>query len=247
MKKKLLTSALSLLLLAGVAQAKQPIRMFLVGDAMMANVENLDESAQRGWGQVLPTYLTSGVQVDNRAEAQESVQSLLTSGRWESLLGELKRNDIVMIQLGRLDIDETNPMFYLPLSEFEVKLMQLVTDAQKKNARVILLTQVANHYWKEGEFRYRLGAYPEGVRRVAKRTGVPMVDIEQLTSDMQQELGEEASAVYYVEGGEALTEQGALEVGELVMRGLQEQGVKWMKKLIHLADGQEVLYVQPKE
>ena len=64
MKLKVLLVLCALLLLSAfIAERKEPIIIFMIGDSTMAKNGNIE----RGWGQMLPGYFTEEVVVDNHA------------------------------------------------------------------------------------------------------------------------------------------------------------------------------------
>ncbi len=65
--KVLLVLCALLLLLAFIAERKDPITIFMIGDSTMANKSLKNGNIERGWGQMLPGYFTEEVVVDNHA------------------------------------------------------------------------------------------------------------------------------------------------------------------------------------
>ena len=68
MKLKVLLALCALLLLSAfIAERKEPITIFMIGDSTMANKSLKNGNIECGWGQMLPGYFTEEVVVDNHA------------------------------------------------------------------------------------------------------------------------------------------------------------------------------------
>ncbi len=257
-------SILSLLVLVAltilcVSANKRPVTLFMVGDSTMADKTDLDASPERGWGQLFPTYLTGNIVVENHAKNGRSTKSFIDEGRWDEVVSRIKRGDIVIIQFGHNDEKLEDAKRYTTIELYEANLMKMVQEAQKKHANVILCTPVSRRYFKDGKFYPRHGAYPEAVRRVARRMNVPCLDLEQSTADWLVTLGDEASKPYYMnvlpgectmypEGKEDnthLREAGALVIGQMAMEQIQALNIKFLKKFITAPETLEPKYTNP--
>ncbi len=110
--------------------------------------------------------------------------------------------------------------------------MQMIQEAEKKKLKVILCTPVAQFYFRDGIFCPRYGAYPEAVRRVAKRMKVALIDLELETSSWLTRLGETESQNYFTDG--YLNADGAREVARIAARCIQDHKVKPLNKMVRL-------------
>lgn len=186
----------------------------------------------RGWGQALPQYLDKNVRVQNEAKTGRSTRSYRQDGRWDELLSKVSKKDVLMIQFGAEDLHQADTATYASIALFEENLMQMIQEAQKKKLTVVLLTPVAHFFFKDGIFYPRYGAYPEAVRRVAKRMKVPVLDLELETSGWMTRLGETEAQNYFVDG--YLNGDGANEVARITARMLHDMKVKPLNKLVRL-------------
>ncbi len=253
----------SVLLLAVVgllcsSAGKRPVTLFMVGDSTMADKEELDISPERGWGQLFPTYLTGNIVVENHARNGRSTKSFIAQGRWAEVMNRVKKGDIVLIQFGHNDAKQSDSLRYTPIADYEQNLMQMISEAQKKKAHVILCTPISRRYFKDGVFYPRHGGYPDAARRVAQRMNVPLLDLEKSTAEWLTNLGDEQSKQYFmnVAAGECLKypegktdnthlrEAGALEVGRQAAEQMKALDLKWLSKYITL-DNNEVVYTTP--
>lgn len=69
--------AASFLFLLLLAERKDIITIFMIGDSTMANKSLKNGNIERGWGQMLPEFLIGDVRVDNHAMNGRSSQSFI--------------------------------------------------------------------------------------------------------------------------------------------------------------------------
>lgn len=230
MKKYLLSALSAFVFVAAMSAASYPT-VWLAGDGWMAQRDSALTQV-RGWGQAFPQYLDPNVKVQNEAKAGRSTRSYRQDGRWAELLSKAQKKDVVLIQFGSEDLHQSDTATYASVADFEENLMLMIQEAQKKHLTVILITPVARCFFKDGIFCPRYGAYPEAIRRVAKRMKVPVLDLELETSGWLTRLGETEAQNFYVEG--LLNGDGAIEVARIVARMIQELKMKPLNKLVRL-------------
>lgn len=74
--------------------------LWIAGDSTVRNA-----GEQRGWGQDVGGFLDPGkIQLQNRAIGGRSSRTFFTEGRWDTMLGEMKKGDLVLIQFGHNDV-----------------------------------------------------------------------------------------------------------------------------------------------
>lgn len=202
MKKILLifTIVASTLLLA----QQKPI-LFLIGDSTMATKENPDRNPEHGWGQVLPQFLTSGIEIQNHAVNGRSSKSFRTEGRWDKVEKQLKKGDFVIIQFGHNDQKiKDSTKFTNPYTQYRANLERYVNEARAKGATPVLMTSIVRRNFNEnGVLIDTHKEYPLVVRMVANDLKVPFVDMQLLTEQMEIAYGPENSKklhLYYKEG-----------------------------------------------
>ncbi|MFY7845695.1 rhamnogalacturonan acetylesterase [Chryseobacterium gambrini] len=202
MKKILLifSIAVSALLLA-----QQKPTLFLIGDSTMATKENPDKNPEHGWGQVLPQFLTSGIEIQNHAVNGRSSKSFRTEGRWDQVEKQLKKGDFVVIQFGHNDQKiKDSTKFTNPYTQYRANLERYVNEARAKGATPVLMTSIVRRNFNEnGVLIDTHKEYPLVVRMVANDLKVPFVDMQLLTEQMEIAYGPENSKklhLYYKEG-----------------------------------------------
>ena len=217
--KKLLLSLICVLTLCAFTDTK-PVRVFMVGDSTMANKDTTGGKQERGWGMVLSEYFNDEVVISNHAVNGRSTKSFIDEGRWQKVLDELQPGDYVIIQFGHNDEKKNDPKRYTEVGgSFDDNLRRYVNEAKAKGANPILLNCVARRNFSaptgkviddeglrdkafEGGDDLKgggdtlidtHGAYREVPRAIAKELGVPFIDANKVTSDLEQGLGAEGS------------------------------------------------------
>lgn len=204
MKKILLVTSIFLSIFT-FAQKKPTL--FLIGDSTMANKENPDKNPEHGWGQVLPQYMTSGIEIQNHAMNGRSSKSFRTEGRWDKVEKQLKKGDFVVIQFGHNDQKiKDSTKFTNPYTQYRANLERYVNETRAKGATPILMTSIVRRNFTEnGVLVDTHKEYPLVVRMVANDMKVPFVDMQLLTEQMEIAYGPENSKklhLHFKEGEE---------------------------------------------
>lgn len=181
-----------------VGAAKKP-KILLAGDSL---VTEYPESAapQTGWGQCLAEALGGNVQVRNHAIGGESTKSFIDEGKWDAVLAETRRGDIVMIQFMHNDQKKNSASHYAEAStDYKENLTRFVREVRERGGVPVLVTGVLRRYFHSNGLPLRgLEGYPDAMREVARETGTPLIDCEQWSYEWLSQLGPEGSVPYYV-------------------------------------------------
>ncbi len=225
--KKLFILLVLAMLLPNV-YAKKPLTLFLVGDETMAELtqpEDVTDSAAVGWGQMLPKYLPDDAIVENHAVDGATTKSFISEGQWQEVTARIKRGNVVMIQFGHHEYDEEDYRHFSTIEYFENNLLQMIKEAQKKGAKVVLLTPTAKNFFKDTVLYPRHGGYAEAVRRVAAHAHLPLIDVDDYTTAFIENRGEEGAAEFFADTIR-LNEEGAKQVAKMVAQSAAEQKIK---------------------
>lgn len=225
------------LFLSIITFAQQKPTLFLIGDSTMANKENPDTNPEHGWGQMLPTFMTSGIEIQNHATNGRSSKSFRTEGRWDKVMKQLKKGDFVIIQFGHNDQKINDSVrFTNPYTQYRANLERYVNEARSKGATPILMTSIVRRNFNEnGVLVDTHKEYPLVVRMVANDLKVPFVDLQLLTEQMEISYGPEKSKQlhlhykkgdvnYYPEGKDDdthLSKLGAESIAKLASNSLR--------------------------
>lgn len=229
--KKLLTALAVAVVTLTSMKTDNVITIFLIGDSTMANKDISGGKQERGWGMMLQNSFTDGIRVDNHAVNGRSSKSFIDEGRWDKVLEKIKPGDYVFIQFGHNDEKPQPERHTDPGTSFDDNLRRFVSETRDHGGIPVLFNSVVrrNFFIKtpkndddealrnttaastadtqaEGDTLYDThGLYIVSPRNVARDEGVPFVDANRITHELEQGLGREASKklhMWYLPGEE---------------------------------------------
>ena len=200
------TFVLPLLLFVIVAfglPVKKKFKIFLAGDSTIA-IKETKAFPETGWGMPFVHFWDSTVSVVNRAKNGRSTKSFMQEGLWKSITDEAGEGDYVFIQFGHNDEVATKKT-YTTETEFKNYLVQYIQESRNKKAIPVLITPVARR--KFDSLVNIVGThdvYSQIVRDVANTEAVPLIDLDKISQQLYQKMGEEKSKLlfYYLAAGE---------------------------------------------
>ena len=234
--KKLLIAAVTLLMLTA-AMPDKTTTIFVIGDSTAANKDLSKGKTERGWAQMLQMYFdTTYIRVDNHAVNGRSSKSFINEGRWDKVLSLIKPGDYVIIQFGHNDEKPKADRHTDPGSTFDYNLAKFVRETREKGGIPVLMNCVVRRNFfvqapeNDDDEKLRTQTFKDGVkmvegdtlidthglyrvapRDVAQRMNCHFVDANQITHDLEQGLGREASKklhMWYRPGEEPTEPQG---------------------------------------
>ena len=217
MKKRLFIAAMALLVLTSFTQDKVTT-IFIIGDSTAANKDISGGKQERGWGMALQCFFDDNIRVDNHAVNGRSSLSFINEGRWEKVLQKMRPGDYVIIQFGHNDEKPKADRHTDPGSTFDYNLAKYVRETREHGGIPVLMNCVVRRNFfvnapaNDDDEKLRTTTFKDGVkmiegdslidthglyrvapRDVAKRMNVHFVDANQITHDLEQGLGTEAS------------------------------------------------------
>ncbi len=215
MKKTLSIVAVVLMCIA-LTSSKQQVTIFIIGDSTAANKSGFKKSPERGWGMVLQGCYDARIRVDNHAVNGQSSKSFIDDGRWQKVIDQVKPGDYVFIQFGHND-EKPNPKRHTdPGSTFDDNLRKFCRETLAKGGHPVLFNAVVRRNFmrkvdssvedeslrsvKYGDEEVNSdtlidthGSYLIPPKTVAAELGVPFVDANRITHDIEQGMGIEGS------------------------------------------------------
>lgn len=188
-----LATALALTLAAASASQPRtdapPIRAYkviLVGDSTMA--------PGSGWGSMFcAEHVKSSVACLNLGRGGRSTRSYRQEGSWAIALGEAKApgyaETYVLIQFGHNDQSSKPERWTDRTTEFPANLTRFVADVRAAGAVPVLVTPLTRREFRNGRLDNTLAPWAEEVRRVARATGAPLVDLNADSAALVQRMG----------------------------------------------------------
>ena len=207
-------------ILAALVAAKtdKVTTIFIIGDSTAANKDISGGKQERGWGMALQCYFDDNIRVDNHAVNGRSSLSFINEGRWDAVLQKMKPGDYVIIQFGHNDEKAPKDRHTDPGSTFDYNLAKFVRETRERGGIPVLMNCVVRRNFfvqapaNDDDEKLRTTTFQDGVkmvegdslidthglyrvapRDVASRMNVHFVDANQITHDLEQGLGTEAS------------------------------------------------------
>jgi DNA sulfur modification protein DndE len=202
--------------------------LYLIGDSTMADKPD-KEYPERGWGQLLPIFFNSTINISNYAKNGRSTRSFIYEARWDSVLNLLQPGDFVVIQFGHNDGVESKTGRHATPAEYAYNLSKFIADTKAKKCTPILCTPIARRNFVNGKSTDTHGEYPDIARQVAAKTNTPLIDMHKTSIKLLTQLGEQESLALFLQipPGEFqkypdgkidnthLSEKGAIEIAKL--------------------------------
>lgn len=199
MKIKLLSAILMVLCLCSFSEEKRKPVIFMIGDSTMATKNLANMNPERGWGHMLPGFLSDGITVDNHAKNGASTKSFITEGRWDKVVERIRPGDYVFIEFGHNDAPHKGERSTVAGGSYDDNLRRFVTETRSKGGKPVLFTSIVRRKFNEDSTLVDThGAYIQAVKNVAAELKVPMVDLNALTHKFVQGLGVERSKDYFM-------------------------------------------------
>lgn len=211
--------------------------VFLAGDSTCAPSESL--RPKWGWGEKFGMFLCDGVTLQNKAVGGKSTKTFISGGQWTKLLNSVTAGDVVLIQFGHNDENQTaaDERGTTP-DEFYTNLCGFIDDVKGKNAVPVILTSLCRRSFTNSVVDHTHGEYLTKAKQAASDNSVVMLDIEQRSYDWLTVLGEDGSIPRYMVSVDPytdnthLTELGAAEVAQIVATALAECGNPYLSALV---------------
>jgi len=174
---------------------RKEVAILLVGDSTVASYST--DHAYQGWGWALEQLLDDRVMVINEARGGRSSKSYRAEGHWERAL--LHQPDYVLIQFGHNDNSgkgakrETDSA---PDGDFRANLARYVEEARAAGATVVLVSPTTRRKYVETGVIDPAEAnlpFAEAVLAVARDLDCSVVDMNRLTRQLFERLGEKSS------------------------------------------------------
>lgn len=168
--------------------------VFLCGNS---TVVDQDEEPWASWGQMITRWMDDGISIANYAESGETASTFISVGRLKKLLTQMKAGDYIFMEFGHNDQKQKFAgagAYY----NFAQALKTFLDEAKAKGAHPIFVTPTQRRSFQGGKIQETHGDYPEAMKEVARREGVPVIDLHEMTRVFYEAMGEEPSKRAFV-------------------------------------------------
>lgn len=211
--------------------------IYMIGDSTM-QYNNYNTYPQTGWGQVLHLFAHEDVRIYDYAKNGRSTKSFIDEGRFDLVLSKLQEGDFVICQFGHNDEKKTDPNRYTtPDGTYIDNLKYFYDEVTKRGCGFVLATSISRRKFVDGVCVDSHLGYPQAMMKFARENNIVCVDLNQITLDLYNHLGEEKTKKFhmifpantypnYMEGkddGSHLRYEGAVCIAELFVKNLKKE------------------------
>lgn len=199
------------------------------------------------WGQMIPRWFGPEIAISNNAESGLTAGSFLGSYRLDKILTIMKKGDYVICEFGHNDQKEKMAgagAWY----NFSYNLKVFIDKVRAKGGNIIFVTPTQRRRFDDATHSKILethGDYPDAMRAVAKREGVPVIELHDMTRTFFETLGYENSKkalVHYpantfpgqdkpLADNTHFNPYGAYEIAKMVVMGMKQLNLPIVKYL----------------
>ena len=199
------------------------------------------------WGQMIPRWFGPEIAISNNAESGLTAGSFLGSYRLDKILTMMKKGDYVICEFGHNDQKEKMAgagAWY----NFSYNLKVFIDKVRAKGGNIIFGTPTRRRRFDDATHSKILethGDYPDAMRAVAKREGVPVIELHDMTRTFFETLGYENSKkalVHYpantfpgqdkpLADNTHFNPYGAYEIAKMVVMGMKQLNLPIVKYL----------------
>lgn len=199
------------------------------------------------WGQMIPRWFGPEIAISNNAESGLTAASFLGSYRLDKILTMMKKGDYVICEFGHNDQKEKMAgagAWY----NFSYNLKVFIDKVRAKGGNIIFVTPTQRRRFDDATHSKILethGDYPDAMRAVSKREGVPVIELHDMTRTFFETLGYENSKkalVHYpantfpgqdkpLADNTHFNPYGAYEIAKMVVMGMKQLNLPIVKYL----------------
>ncbi|KQQ83584.1 esterase [Arthrobacter sp. Leaf137] len=196
------------------------------GDSTVASYYPLDSSVQGGWGQLLPQFVNpEEYDVRNMATGGQIARGFRNDGQLEAILQYIKPGDLFLLEMG---INDTAAKNATTEAEFKEIMRDMVRQVAATGATPVLVTpQGRATDFVDGVHSSVDRWYRHSTVALAQEEGVPLVDLNVLSSAYFTQIGPEATLALFMNGDTLHPNRaGATELARIVTADLARQGLQ---------------------
>lgn len=172
--------------------------IYMIGDSTM-QYNNFQAYPQTGWGQVLNLFAHEDVTIVDYGKNGRSTKSFIDEGRFDVVLKHVTEGDFVICQFGHNDEKSQDPARYTtPDGTYVENLKYFYDKVREKGAGFVLATSISRRSFKDGVAQDTHKGYPQAMMKFAKENGIVCIDLNTLTLNLYNELGEEETKKFHM-------------------------------------------------
>lgn len=209
--------AVFLLITSFVIMKVEKPTLYLIGDSTVRNTNR----PQCGWGEMIgELFDTAQISISNQAMAGRSTRTFIKEGRWDKVMSTIKPGDYLIMQFGHNEGSrpDTSKQGYRGVlrgtGEDSVQLTwkdgtietvhsygwylrKFVREAKSKGAVPIICSMIPRKEFADGKVKRADKDFGKWAKEVAESEGVYFVDLNAITADKYDAMGEEEVTKFF--------------------------------------------------
>lgn len=174
-------------------------RIFLCGDSTVTDqsgeIPYHPGGCYAAWGQALPAFLDDWTAVENQAHCGLTTENFEKEGHLELVRRHLRPGDLCLFQFGHNDQKRPHLMADTGYRQYLSKFIRTV---REWGGIPVLVTPLGRNTWSDTlHYRDLLEDYAEEVKRLAKETDTPWIDLHGFSTEWLRSHGMERSRDYF--------------------------------------------------
>lgn len=194
--------------------------IFIIGDSTARSYESKNWPYPReGWGQEFVKYFEGANQryieypeeykgysqvvryvfpkfnIENWGKSKMTAKELYTSKRFQFIMNQVKKNDIILIQLGQND---GNHGYGESVAQYKKYLSYFIRKIQGKKASVTLVTPTPRNFINHKKISINVPAYRKAMLSLAKKYKIQCIDLDKECTEYFNLRGKKVSKTYYM-------------------------------------------------
>lgn len=223
-----------------VMRQDKPV-LYIIGDSTVRNTNR----PQCGWGEMIGSYFdTTQISISNQAMAGRSTRTFIKEKRWEKVLSTIKKGDYLILQFGHNEgskpdtsrggyrgvlrgTGEDSVSLTWKDSSIEVVhsygwyLRKFIREAKAKGATPIVCSMIPRNQWTDSKVRLADKDFGKWAKEVAESEGAFFIDLNTITADKYNVLGETEVAKLFYKDHTHTNEEGAKINAASVVEGMK--------------------------
>lgn len=173
-------------------------KIYMIGDSTM-QYNNIYAYPQTGWGQVLHLFCKNDCLVEVHAKNGRSTKSFIDEGRFDVVLQKLNKGDFVICQFGHNDEKEEDKTRYTQKDTTYIDNLKYFKEkVEEKGSHIVFATSISRRKFLNGICVDTHKGYPQAMLNYCKNNNLTCIDLNQLTLDLYNKLGEEETKKFHM-------------------------------------------------
>lgn len=225
---KQITLLLAILISATISAARPSVYVLTDENATIS----IDSTHLNTWGYYLADHLNPSVVITPHAYDDLTLRAFMDEHDGFLWLQHLPARSIVLLQVGRHDMNTSDFMAHTIHQSFTHRLQAVAECCRRNKIQLVICTPLAEPCYKHDVLIDNLGGYDDVMRDIAAFYDLPLLDLSAASYSWLAELSVDMLEDYYeqTEPPYTLTQQGAQQVALMAVE--QMRGNKKLAKLL---------------